>query len=108
MMEAFLIGIFRGIIAAATIIAILFTLNCIYVELKKKDSCSKSGMRVVRKGKLPKEKVECPYCHSIIEYTKRNVWYGGKSIDGKMLRHYVDCPVCHENILVREEEGGEE
>ena len=65
-------------------------------------------VKIIKCGKIPKEKAECPYCHSIIEYTKRNVWYGGKSIDGKMLRHYVDCPVCHENILVREEEGGEE
>ena len=105
-MEAFLMGIFRGIIAAAAIIAILFTLNCIYVELKKKGSCSKSGMRVIKKGKIPTKRIECLHCHSIVEYTKRDVWYGGKSIDGKMLRHYVDCPVCHENILVREEEGG--
>lgn len=97
-----------GALTALTMVAVLYGLMCILMELKRKDFRSKSGIRVVKKGKIPTQKVECLHCHSIIEYTRRNVWYGGKSIDGKMLRHYVDCPVCHENILVREEKGGEE
>lgn len=107
-MEVIIKTILVGVLTACTMVAVLYVLSCIYMELKRKDFRSKSGIRVVKKGKMPKEKVECPCCHSIIEYTKQNVWYGGKSIDGKMLRHYVDCPVCHENILVREEKGGEE
>ena len=101
-MEAFLRGIFHGIIAAAAIIAILFTLDW----LKRKDFRSKSGIRVVKRGEIPKYQVECPHCHSIIEYTRHNVWYGGSRWEGKILRllHYIDCPVCHENIVVREEE----
>ena len=102
-MEEIIKTIVVGALTAFAIMAVLYALNCIVVLREEKD-----GIRVVKKGKLPKEKVECPCCHSIIEYTKQNVWYGGKSIDGKMLRHYVDCPVCHENILVREEKGGEE
>ena len=104
-MEEIIETIVVAVLTSCTMVAVLYVLNCIYMWLKRKDFRSKSGIRVVKKGKLPKEKVECPCCHSIIEYTKRNVWYGGKSIDGKMLRHYVDCPVCHENILVREEKG---
>lgn len=107
-MEDIIKTIVVGVLTACTMVAVLFVLNYIYMWLKRKDFRSKSGIRVVKKGKLPKGKVECPCCHSIIEYTKQNVWYGGKSIDGKMLRYYVDCPVCHENILVREEKGGEE
>lgn len=105
-MEAFLRGIFHGIIAASVIIVILFTLDCIYMWLKRKDFRSKSGIRVVKRGEIPKHQVECPHCHSIIEYTRHNVWYGGSRWEGKILRllHYIDCPVCHENIVVREEE----
>ena len=100
-MEAFFRGIFHGIIVASAIIAILFTLDW----LKRKDFRSKSGIRVVKRGEIPKHQVECPHCHSIIEYTRHNVWYGGSRWEGKILRllHYIDCPVCHENIAVREE-----
>jgi len=101
-MEAF-IAVVAGLVMC---VAIMFFFLLICKEFSAIEM--RPNIRVVKRGKIPTEKVECPYCHSIIEYTKRNVWYGGKSIDGKMLRHYVDCPVCHENILVREEKGGEE
>lgn len=104
-MEAFLMAIFRGIIAAAAIIAILFTLNCIYVGFKRKDFRSKSGIRVIKKGKIPAKRVECLHCHSIIEYDTTTVEY----------EHFMDkpypyiiCPICNEQIMLGREEGGEE
>lgn len=106
-MEEILTIAIRVVILACGVMAVIL----IFLNFAKDEDyfvVKKPGVRVIKKGKLPKEEVECPCCHSIIEYTKRNVWYGGKSIDGKMLRHYVDCPVCHENILVREEKGGKE
>lgn len=90
-------GIFRGIIAAATIIAILFTLNCICMELKRKDFRSKSGIRVVKKGKVPTKKVECLHCHSIIEYDTMKV--ENEQIMDKYYP-YIVCPVCNELIML--------
>lgn len=105
-MEDIIKTILVGALTAITIVAVLYALNCIYMGLKRKDFRSKSGIRVVKRGEIPKHQVECPFCHSIIEYTRSNVWYGGSRWEGKILRllHYIDCPVCHENIVVREEE----
>lgn len=103
-MEAFLLGIFRGIIAAAAIIAILFTLNCILMELKRKDSCSESGMRVIKKGKIPTKKVECLHCHSIIEYDTMKVEHQ-PIMD--TYYPYIVCPICNEQIVLGREKGGE-
>lgn len=102
-MEEIIKTIVVGALTAFAIMAVLYALNCI-VEWREKRS--KSGIRVVKRGEIPKHQVECPFCHSIIEYTRHNVWYGGSRWEGKILRllHYIDCPVCHENIVVREEE----
>lgn len=98
-------AIFRGIIAAAAIIAILFTLNCIYMGFKRKDFCSKSGIRVIKKGKIPAKRVECLHCHSIIEYDTMKVEYE-QSMDEYF--PYIICPVCNERIMLGQEKGGKQ
>lgn len=65
------------------------------------------GVKVIKRGSLSKKQVECPSCHSVLEYTVRNVWYGGTDLDGKHLCHYIKCPVCRENVLVYKEERKE-
>lgn len=67
MMEDIIKTILVGALTAITIVAVLYALYCIVEWWEKR---TKSGMRIIKKGKLPKEKVECPCCHSIIEYTK--------------------------------------
>lgn len=103
-MEDIIKTIVVGALTACTMVAVLFVLNYIYMWLKKKDFRSKSGIRVVKKGKIPTKKVECLHCHSIIEYDTMKVEY--EQIMDKFYP-YIICPVCHENILVREEKGGE-
>lgn len=65
------------------------------------------GVKVIKRGALSKKQVECLNCHSVLEYTVRNVWYGGTDLDGEHLCHYIKCPVCNENVLVYKEERKE-
>ena len=60
----------------------------------------KSGMRVVKKGKIPTKKVECLHCHSIIEYDTMKVEY--EQIMDKYYP-YIICPVCNEQIMLGQE-----
>lgn len=54
-------------------VAVLYVLSFIVMWPKKKNFRSKSGIRVVKKGKIPTKKVECLHCHSIIEYDTMKV-----------------------------------
>lgn len=105
MMEDIIKTILVGALTAITIVAVLYALNCIYMELKKKDFRSKSGIRVVKKGKIPTKRVECLHCHSIIEYDTLKVEY-----EQFMDKYYpyIICPFCNEQIMLGREEGGEE
>lgn len=64
-------------------------------------------VKVIKRGALSKKRVECLNCHSVLEYTVRNVWYGGMDLDDKYLYHYIKCPVCNESVLVYKEERKE-
>lgn len=98
MMEAF-IAIVAGLVMC---VAIMFFFLLIYKEF----SAIERGpnIRVVKKGKIPTEKVECLHCHSIIEYDTMKVEH--EPIMDK-LYPYIVCPVCNEQIMLGREKGEE-
>ena len=102
-MEDIIKTIVVGVLTACTMVAVLYVLNWIYMELKRKDFRSKSGIRVVKKGKIPTQKVECLHCHSIIEYDTMKVEH--QPIMGTYYP-YIVCPVCNEQIMLGQEKGG--
>lgn len=65
----------------------------------------KSGMRVIKKGKIPTKKVECLHCHSIIEYDTMKVEYEQVMDE---YYPYIVCPVCNEQIMLGQEKGGKQ
>lgn len=93
-----IIGIILGIAALCLILA--FAVSLITGENNPMGSFR---VKVIKRGALSKKQVECPICHSVLEYTVRNVWYGGKDFDGEHLCHYIKCPVCNESVLVYKE-----
>jgi hypothetical protein len=99
-MEDIIKTILVGALTAITIVAVLYALNCIYMGLKRKDFRSKSGIRVVKKGKIPTKKVECLHCHSIIEYDTMKVEYE-QAMDKYF--PYIICPLCNEQIMLGKE-----
>ena len=101
MMEDIIKTILVGTLTAITIVAVLYALNCI-VELWEKRT--KSGMRVVKKGKIQTQKVECLHCHSVIEYDTMKVEH--EQIMDKYYP-YIICPVCNEQIMLGREKGEE-
>lgn len=103
MMEDIIKTILVGALTAITIVAVLYALNCIVEWWEKKDFRAKSGIRVVKKGKVPTKKVECLHCHSIIEYDTMKVEY--EQIMDKYYP-YIICPVCNEQIMLGQEKGG--
>ena len=104
-MEEIIKTIVVAVLTSCTMVAVLYALNCIYMELKRKDFRSKSGIRVVKKGKIPTQKVECLHCHSIIEYDTMKVEHE-QIIDKDY--PYIICPVCNEQIMLQtgQEKGG--
>ena len=102
-MEDIIKTIVVGALTAITIVAVLYALNCIVEWWEKKDFRAKSGIRVVKKGKVPTKKVECLHCHSIIEYDTMKVEY--EQIMDKYYP-YIICPVCNEQIMLGQEKGG--
>lgn len=102
MMEDIIKTILVGALTAITIVAVLYALNCIVEWWEKR---TKSGMRVVKKGKIPTQKVECLHCHSIIEYDILKVEY--EPLMDKDYP-YIICPVCNEQIMLGRKEGGKE
>jgi len=64
----------------------------------------KSGMRVIKKGKISTKRVECLHCHSIIEYDPMKVEY--EPLMGENFP-YIICPVCNEQIMLGREKGEE-
>lgn len=104
-MEDIIKTIVVGALTALTMVAVLYGLICILMELKRKDFRAKSGMRVVKKGKIPTQKVECLHCHSIIEYDTMKVEH--EQFIYKYFP-YIICPVCNEQIMLGREEGDEE
>lgn len=105
MMEEIIKTIVVGALTAFAIMAVLYALNCIVVWREKKDFRSKSGMRVVKKGKIPTQKVECLHCHSIIEYDTMKVEH--EQFMDKYFP-YIICPVCNEQIMLGREKGDKE
>lgn len=94
-----------GNIFAALVCAVLFGVLVFLAITIIKDAVTeheRHGIKVIKRGKEPKKQVECPNCHSIIEYNKRGEWYGG-IIENK-LTHFVRCPICQEHVITREEE----
>ena len=59
-MEEIIKTIVVGALTAFAIMAVLYALNCIVVWREKKDFRSKSGIRVVKKGKIPTKKSGVP------------------------------------------------
>lgn len=105
MMEDIIKTIVVGALTAFAIMAVLYALNCIVVWREKKDFRSKSGIRVVKKGKIPTKKVECLHCHSIIEYDTMKVEYE-QAMDKYF--PYIICPVCDMQIMLGQEKGGKQ
>ena len=101
-MEEIIKTIVVGALTAFAIMAVLYALNCIVVWREKKDFRANSGMRVVKKGKVPTKKVECLHCHSIIEYDTLKVEY--EPLMGENFP-YIICPVCNEQIMLGREKG---
>lgn len=99
-MEDIIKTILVGALTAITIVAVLYALNSIVEWWEKR---SKSGIRVVKKGKIPTKKVECLHCHSIIEYDTMKVEH--EHIMDKYYP-YIICPICNEQIMLGQEEGG--
>lgn len=99
-MEDIIKTIVVGALTAFAIMAVLYALNCIVVWREKKDFRSKSGIRVVKKGKIPTQKVECLHCHSIIEYDTMKVEHQ-PIMD--TYSPYIVCPVCNEQIMLGQE-----
>lgn len=104
-MEDIIKMIVVGALTTCAMVAVLYVLSCIYMEPKKKDFRSKSGIRVVKKGKIPTKKVECLHCHSIIEYDTMKVEY--EQIMDKFYP-YIICPVCDMQIMLGQEKGGQQ
>lgn len=104
-MEDIIKTIVVGALTAFAIMAVLYALNCIVVWREKKDFRSKSGIRVVKKGKIPTKKVECLHCHSIIEYDTMKVEHQ-PIMD--TYYPYIICPVCDMQIMLGQEKGGKQ
>ena len=101
-MEDIIKTILVGALTAITIVAVLYALNSIVEWWEKR---SKSGIRVVKKGKIPTKKVECLHCHSIIEYDTMKVEH--EQIMDKYFP-YIICPVCDMQIMLGQEKGGKQ
>lgn len=101
-MEDIIKTILVGALTAITIVAVLYALNSIVEWWEKR---SKSGIRVVKKGKIPTKKVECLHCHSIIEYDTMKVEH--EQIMDKYYP-YIICPFCNEQIMLGREKGGKQ
>lgn len=102
-MEDIIKTIVVGVLTTCAMMAVLYVLSFIVMWPKEKDFRSKSGIRVVKKGKIPTKKVECLHCHSIIEYDIIKVEYE-QAMDKYF--PYIICPVCDKQIMLGQEKGG--
>lgn len=62
-------------------------------------------MRIVKRGQIPEEikrEVECSKCHSILEYTAKDIKYEDRPCGGQ----YIKCPVCDNNIWQLNSDNG--
>lgn len=102
-MEDIIKTIVVGALTTCAMVAVLYVLSFIVMWPKEKKFRSKSGIRVVKKGKIPTKKVECLHCHSIIEYDTMKVEHQ-PIMD--TFYPYIICPVCNEQIMLGQEKGG--
>lgn len=102
-MEDIIKTIVVGALTTCAMVAVLYVLSFIMMRPKEKKFRSKSGIRVVKKGKIPTKKVECLHCHSIIEYDTIKVEHQ-PIMD--TFYPYIVCPVCNEQIMLGQEKGG--
>lgn len=103
-MEDIIKTIVVGALTTCAMVAVLYVLSFIVMWPKEKNFRSKSGIRVVKKGKIPTKKVECLHCHSIIEYDTMKVEHE-QIMD--MYYPYIICPVCDMQIMLGQEKGEE-
>ncbi len=104
-MEDIIKTIVVGALTTCAMVAVLYVLSFIVMWPKEKNFRSKSGIRVVKKGKIPTQKVECLHCHSIIEYDTMKVEHQ-PIMD--TCYPYIVCPVCNEQIMLGQEKGGKQ
>lgn len=102
-MEDIIKTIVVGALTTCAMVAVLYVLSFIVMWPKEKKFRSKSGIRVVKKGKIPTQIVECLHCHSIIEYDTMKVEHQ-PIMD--TCYPYIVCPVCNEQIMLGQEKGG--
>jgi len=90
------------LILAILIIAIpgILLINVMVDHFQEK----KGGVKVLKRGRKPTKKVECQHCHSIIRYSRANMYFSRFTYDD----HWeILCPVCGLAIKVEDWEGGE-